>query len=75
VDLPLQIHVACRIKTPEEIRTRRTSRADSFLGAFYGPPEQVKEALLSIGELGIDEVYIGPHDEYTYQQLARHLFE
>ena len=71
-DLPLQIHVACRVSDPRRNRGGG-HRSDSFLGAFYGPIGQVVDALLSIADLGIDDVYIGPHDEYTYEQLAPRL--
>lgn len=68
--LPLQLHVACRVRPP---RTRSTPSTRSFLGTFYGPVEQVADALLALEDLGIDDVYIGPHDEATYSQLAARL--
>jgi alkanesulfonate monooxygenase SsuD/methylene tetrahydromethanopterin reductase-like flavin-dependent oxidoreductase (luciferase family) len=72
-NLPLQIHVACRVRDPRRGK-RSSSRPDSFFDAFFGPVNQVVDALLAIGDFGIDDVYIGPHDEYTYEQLASHLF-
>jgi alkanesulfonate monooxygenase SsuD/methylene tetrahydromethanopterin reductase-like flavin-dependent oxidoreductase (luciferase family) len=74
-DIVIQFHVACRVDDPSRgSATRSTGPGDSFLRAFYGPADQVAEALLAIGDLGIDDVYIGPHDEYTYEQLAPRLF-
>ena len=61
------------MRDPRRDRPPEGGRSDSFLGAFYGPVGQVVEALLAIADLGIDDVYIGPHDEYTYEQLAPHL--
>jgi alkanesulfonate monooxygenase SsuD/methylene tetrahydromethanopterin reductase-like flavin-dependent oxidoreductase (luciferase family) len=72
-DLPLQIHVACRVREPKAGHGSTRRPAESFLGTFFGPVEQVTEALLAIGDLGIDEVYVGPHDEHTYEQLAPRL--
>jgi alkanesulfonate monooxygenase SsuD/methylene tetrahydromethanopterin reductase-like flavin-dependent oxidoreductase (luciferase family) len=69
-DLPLRLYVACCAGDDE--RTQRIAEMfpSGFFAQFYGSPSKVADAILSLGELGIDEFHLAPNDQYTYENLA-----
>jgi hypothetical protein len=63
------LYVACCAGDDE--RTKRVEAMSAgYFADFQGSPSKVADAVLGIGELGIDEVHLSPSDNYTFQNLA-----
>lgn len=70
-DLPLGLHVLCCAGDDE--RTRRIASKfpeGSLFGRFYGPPDQVAQAVWSLADLGVNRVHLTPGDQHSYANLA-----
>lgn len=69
-DLPLRLYVACCAGDDERTERIASKFTEGFFADFYGSPSKVADAVLGLGELGVDEVHLAPNDQYTYDNLA-----
>ena len=70
---PLNLFVLCSIGDDERTRDYEAQLAGSFLGAFFGAPGKVAEALHRLAEKGISRAQISPFTESSFERLAPHL--
>ncbi len=73
-DVPLSLFCLC--SAGDDARTKGVSEllGDSFMGRFFGPPEQVADALLGLADLGFSRAQVSPFGDASFELLAPHLF-
>jgi alkanesulfonate monooxygenase SsuD/methylene tetrahydromethanopterin reductase-like flavin-dependent oxidoreductase (luciferase family) len=73
-DVDIDLFVICNAARDAATRERADLLAGGFAGRFFGPPEQVAEAIGELGELGVSRVQLSPVDPSSLDRLATVLF-
>jgi alkanesulfonate monooxygenase SsuD/methylene tetrahydromethanopterin reductase-like flavin-dependent oxidoreductase (luciferase family) len=69
-DLKLRLYVSCCAGDDERTRHIASTVGEGFFADFFGASRKVADAVLALGDLGVDELHLAPNDDYTYQNLA-----
>ena len=69
-DVPVDLFVMCNAADDVATRERSVQLGNGFLAPFFGPPEQVTEAILAVERLGVGRVQLTAMDPDSFDQLA-----
>jgi alkanesulfonate monooxygenase SsuD/methylene tetrahydromethanopterin reductase-like flavin-dependent oxidoreductase (luciferase family) len=70
---PLTLMVLCNVGDDERTQAYEAQMGGSFLGAFFGPPQKVADALFGLQDIGLSRVQVSPFVESSFERLAPYL--
>jgi alkanesulfonate monooxygenase SsuD/methylene tetrahydromethanopterin reductase-like flavin-dependent oxidoreductase (luciferase family) len=69
-DITIDLFVMANAAADSATRDRAAALGDGFQARFFGPPGQVAEAVLGLGQLGVSRVQLSALDPASYDRLA-----